>query len=60
MASEQEIMVTLSVLCKTPEEAVKASEVLSRAGVGLALESLSVSINLIDTTEDEEEEVERP
>lgn len=52
---EANILVSLSVICKDPHLLTKVSEVLSRAGMGLALEGLMVSMNMAQLDSEQEE-----
>lgn len=50
------IAISVMVICENQDSALKVSEVLQRAAIGLALEGLSTSMsftNLIDDNESE-------
>lgn len=51
----KEVIVSLNVICKEPHLLTKVSEVLSRAGMGLALEGLMVNMNMSQLDGDQEE-----
>lgn len=46
--TENLISVTLSVMCDTQEQAVRAMEVLQRPATGLALEGFNVNMHLLN------------
>lgn len=54
MESEKEILISLTVLCSDSYLVAKVSEVLARAGTGLALEGLSISMNMTEIVADQE------
>lgn len=58
MAESPEIIVSLNVVCKDPHLLTKVSEVISRAGLGLALEGLLVSMSMSQYDNADSEEVE--
>lgn len=52
-------VILASVVTDNPEHAAKAAEVLARALAGLALEGITVGLNM-SQQEDEESETEQP
>lgn len=58
MAESPEIIVSLNVVCKDLHLLTKVSEVISRAGLGLALEGLLVSMSMSQYDNADSEEVE--
>lgn len=53
-STDKEIIVSLSVICKDGHLLTRISEVLSRAGMGLAMEGLLVSMNMSQLDNDQE------
>jgi len=54
--SEKRILgVSISVMCKTEEEMLKAGEVLNRAAAGLAMEGFATGVNYTNIPDEEED-----
>lgn len=61
MESEsQEILVSLSVMCRNPYQVQKVAEVLARAGTGLALDGIMVSMSMAEVSAEQEDIGEQP
>lgn len=52
--SKRYLMVGASITCESEVDAARAVEALSRVTVGLAMEGLSVSVNVVPIDEDDE------
>lgn len=48
MESDKEYLVSLNAICKDPHMVSKVAEVFARAGVGLTLEGLTVTMNMTE------------
>lgn len=48
MTPPVEYLVSVSALCKDPHLVSRVAEVFARAGAGIALEGLSISINITE------------
>lgn len=52
MESDKEYLVSLNVMCKNAHHLSRIAEVLGRAGAGLTLEGLTVSMNMTELEAD--------